>query len=239
MEKKANIWRHEYKYFSPEHVLKLLEDRVSSVLRLDSHTGKKGFYHIRSIYFDDFYNTCYKENEDGTDPREKFRIRIYNNSLERVSLELKQRKSGKCLKTSTKLSFDRLKALMDGNFTSPVLSVCADDDFLYKKFYSQLLFRMLRPVNIVCYDRVPFIYRNGNVRVTFDRNIRSGRDFSRFFDDDLPVRPILPLGTNLIEVKFDEFLPDFIFEILQTGMLKQTSFSKYYLCRKYGMRQTL
>ncbi len=217
----------------------MLEKRVSSVLKLDSHTGEKGFYHIRSIYFDDFYNTCYRENEDGTDPREKFRIRIYNNSPERVSLELKQRKSGKCLKTSTRLSAERLEALMSGNFCSPVLSVNSDDSFLYKKFYSQMLYKALRPVNIVCYDRVPFIYRDGNVRVTFDRNIRSGRDFSKFYDDDLPVRPILPIGTNLIEVKFDAFLPDFIFELLQTGVLKQTSFSKYYLCRKYDMKQTL
>lgn len=30
-------------------------------------------YHIRSLYFDDYYNSCYNENEIGTDPREKFR----------------------------------------------------------------------------------------------------------------------------------------------------------------------
>ena len=78
-----------------------------------------------------------------------------------------------------------------------------------------------------------------HVRVAFDRNIRSGSDFTRFFDEDLPVRPILPEGTNLVEVKFDELLPDYIYEILQTGMLHQTSFSKYYLCRKFNMKQTL
>ena len=48
----------------------------------------------------------------------------------------------------------------------------------------------------------------------------------------------IPWG-EYIEVKFDELLPDYINNILQTGLLKQTSFSKYYLCRKFGMNQTI
>lgn len=235
----SSKWRHEYKYFSPERLLQVLEQRTSCVLQKDSHAGEKGFYHIRSIYFDDIYNTCYKENLSGTDPREKFRIRIYNNSDKRISLELKQRKMGKCLKSSSQISKERLLALTEFDFQNESLKPVKEDSFIYKKFYSQILYRGLKPVNIVCYDRVPYIYKTGNVRVTFDRNIRSGRDFSRFFDNDLPVRPILPSETNLIEVKFDELLPDFIFELLQTGELNQTSFSKYFLCRKYGMKQTL
>lgn len=66
-----NKYRHEYKYVSPEIILAVLEKRASSVLSLDSHTGENGTYSIRSIYFDDIYNTCYHENEDGTDPRGK------------------------------------------------------------------------------------------------------------------------------------------------------------------------
>lgn len=234
-----DIWRHEYKYFSPEYLLQVLEDRVERVLNKDSHTGPNGFYHIRSIYFDNMENTCYYENENGTDPREKFRIRIYNNSPDRIFLELKQKKQGKCLKKSCAISLKRLNALMNMDLENTDLVFKDDDSFLYKKFYSEILTRRLKPVNIVCYDRVPFIHKDGNVRVTFDRNIRSGSDFTRFFDEDLPVRPILPEGTNLVEVKFDELLPDYIYEILQTGMLHQTSFSKYYLCRKFNMKQTL
>ncbi|MBQ0051419.1 MAG: polyphosphate polymerase domain-containing protein [Treponema sp.] len=235
----SSKWRHEYKYFSPERLLQVLQQRTACVLQKDPHVGEKGFYHIRSIYFDDIYNTCYEENLSGTDPREKFRIRIYNNSDKRISLELKQRKMGKCLKTSSPVSKERLLALTEFDFQNEILRPTEEDSFIYKKFYSQILYRGLKPVNIVCYDRVPYIYRTGNVRITFDRNIRSGRDFSRFFDNDLPARPILPKGTNLIEVKFDELLPDYIFELLQTGELSQTSFSKYFLCRKYGMKQTL
>ncbi len=233
MEEKK--YRHEFKYFSPEYILSTLEKRCDAVLKRDSHTGPEGFYNIKSLYFDDFYNTCYFENENGTDPREKFRIRIYNNSISRISLELKQKKQGRTLKTSCPISLERVKSIINGE----KLDVKNEDSFLYKKFYTQMISRNLHPVTIVVYDRIPYVYKNGNVRVTFDRNIRSGNDFSKFFDSDLPVRPVLPAATNLLEVKFDEFLPDYIHEILQTERLAQTSFSKYYLCRKYNMKNTI
>lgn len=228
-------YRHEYKYFSPEYILAYLEQRTKAVLSKDAHVGSQGFYNIRSMYFDDMFNTCYQENEDGTDPREKFRVRIYNNSPDRISLELKQKKQGKTLKFSTPLSRERCEALMTGKRPD----ITNADSFLYKKFYSQIVMRNLHPVTIVCYDRVPYVYSHGNVRITYDRNIRSADNFSKFFDTDLPSRPVLPAGTNLLEVKFDELLPDYIFEMLQTSKLSLTTFSKYYLCRKYNMKETI
>lgn len=220
-------------------MLAALEQRTGVVLMKDRNAGARGSYRIRSMYFDDLCNRCYYENENGTDPREKFRIRIYNNSPERITLELKQKKMGKNMKTSVGISRSRLDALVAGERNASVLLPNGDDSDLYKKFYAELQYRNLRPVSIVSYERVPFVYRTGNVRVTFDRNICSGADFSKFFDDDLPLRPVLPCGTNLLEVKFDELLPDFIYEVLQTNMLRQTSFSKYYLCRKFNMRSTI
>ena len=84
-------YRHEFKYLSPEITLSAIERRMDAILLRDRNTGEKGEYAIRSIYFDDIFNTCYLENENGTDPREKFRIRIYNCSKERISLELKRK----------------------------------------------------------------------------------------------------------------------------------------------------
>ena len=224
-------YRHEYKYLAPETTLVALEERVQSVLARDAHVGERGNYTIRSLYFDDLYNTCYRENVNGTDPREKFRIRIYNGGTDRITLELKQKVKGMTRKIAVPLSYERCRALLDGD----LLTVRDDDSFLYKKFYAQVLARNLHPVTIVSYERVPFIWREGNVRVTFDRNITSSEDFSRFFDDDIVQRPVLPQYQNLLEVKFDEFLPDFIYELLQTGSLAQTTFSKYYVCRTYAV----
>ncbi|HAZ97214.1 MAG TPA: VTC domain-containing protein, partial [Treponema sp.] len=93
-------YRHEFKYLSPEITLSAIEQRLDAILQRDKNAGEKGEYAIRSIYFDDIFNTCYLENENGTDPREKFRIRIYNCQKNRISLELKRKENGMCLKTS-------------------------------------------------------------------------------------------------------------------------------------------
>ncbi|MBP3771693.1 MAG: polyphosphate polymerase domain-containing protein [Treponema sp.] len=224
-------WRHEFKYLSPEYILTYLEKRSSALLHQDSHVGEQGYYAIRSIYFDDMYNSCYYENEDGSDPREKFRIRIYNCSRERISLELKQREKSRCHKISTPLSLETCEEIMGGK----IPRIQNDSPYLLKKLVMQMQSRLLRPRVIVAYERVPLVWKAGNVRVTFDRNIRSSADIANFFNPNLACRPILETNTNMIEVKFDEFLPDFINEVLQTGRLSQTSFSKYYLCRKYNL----
>ena len=223
-------FRHEYKYVSPEGLLSSLQRRLSAIMPLDSHTSG-GQYAIRSVYFDDLYDTCFWENEDGADPREKFRIRIYGASKNRITLELKRKERGKCLKTSCPISLDTCEEILEGKI--PHLE--SSQPYLLKKLISQMQFRAMRAVVIVVYERVPFVWQTGNVRVTFDRNIRSSSKLSSFFDEDLPCRPVLPTGVNMMEVKFDELLPDFIAQMLETRVLQQTAFSKYYLCRKFAM----
>ena len=104
---------------------------------------------------------------------------------------------------------------------------------LLQKLTAQMLTRRMRPVVIVEYDRVPYVYRLGNVRLTLDTNISSCADVGRFLEADIPRRPIMPMGQQLLEVKYDAFLPDFLYRSLSLSNLSQTAFSKYYLCRKY------
>ena len=79
--------------------------------------------------------------------------------------------------------------------------------------------------------------QDANVRVTFDRKILSGSDVRAFLDERIAGRGILPVGTELMEVKFDSFLPDEIYQILQLEGLRASTFSKYYLCRKFQVQQ--
>ena len=95
--------------------------------------------------------------------------------------------------------------------------------------------RLLQPKIIVEYDRAPYIYPDGNVRITFDRNIRSGAQSLEFGESRIALRPIMETSRHLMEVKFDEFLPDWIHRTLQLDSMTQTAFSKYYLCRKYSL----
>ena len=224
-------FRHEYKYPVTDAEIAMLRSRLRTIVQPDPHV-KDGMYNIRSLYFDDYDDRCYKENEDGTDPREKFRIRIYNHSAARIMLECKRKEHGKTLKTSCPLAIEQAEQLMRGeylrdiSFQPPVL----------KKLTYAMMTRRMRPVVIVEYDRIPYVYKNGNVRITFDTNISSSGDILSFFKEETAKRQIMPVGRQLMEVKFDEFIPDHIYRALQLGDLQQSAYSKYYLCRRFEIR---
>ena len=221
-------YRHEYKYIISDKQMEILKSRVSGIMPKDAHT-ENGQYNIRSLYFDDYYNSCYYENENGTDPREKFRIRIYNHSDERIALECKRKERGKTLKKSCIITKEQCERLMSGrHFDNSELAYPVQ-----RKLTLAMLLRKMEPKVIVEYDRIPYIYRNGNVRVTFDTNISSSTDIASFLNGDVKKRPVMPAGQQLMEVKFDEYLPDFIYQALQLESLQQTAYSKYYLCRKF------
>ena len=221
-------YRHEFKYLITNAQLALLKARARAVMKPDSHTGDGGIYNIRSLYFDDCDNTCFYENENGTDPREKLRIRIYNHSPERITLECKRKERGKTLKTSCRLTKEQTQALMDGRIPQ------GEHPPLLAKLCVYMNVRRMRPAIIVEYDRIPYDNRAGNVRVAFDTNISSSSKIDGFLSGDVPKRLVLPSGMQLLEVKYDEFFPDHIYRALQLGELEQTAFSKYYLCRKYS-----
>ena len=231
IEEKNKKYRHELKYVCTAAQLALIEGRIQHLISLDSHVGENGMYQIRSLYFDDCYNRCYYENENGTDPREKFRIRIYNGSTNKISLELKKKEHGKTLKLSCPLTEEQCRTLMRGE-TLP-------DSESYPPVLQKLLLLMkttwMKPKIIVEYDRVPYVYKLGNVRITFDKNISSSYKVETFLDKEIYKRPIMPAGWHVLEVKFDEFLPDYIYSALQLKNLRQTAFSKFYLCRKFSI----
>lgn len=225
-------FRHELKYEISNAQQVLIKSRIKGLMPIDEHTGDNGRYNIRSLYFDDYNNRCYYENENGVEPREKFRIRIYNHSTDRIMLECKRKEKGKTYKTFCPLTTEQTKTLMKGEYLRDIALLPP----LLQKLTLLMMKDRLRPVVIVEYDRIPYVYKNGNVRVTLDMNISSSCDISSFLDENILKRPVLPMGHSLLEVKYDEYLPDFIYNNLQLNSLRQTAFSKYYICRKYTLK---
>lgn len=223
-------YRHEYKYLCTAAQLALIQGRLHHLIPLDPHAGEDEMYHIRSLYFDDHENRCFYENENGTDPREKFRIRIYNGSTDKITLELKKKERGKTLKLSCPLSEEQCRTLMKGE----MLPENREYHPVLQKLLLLMKTTLMKPKIIVEYDRVPYVYRLGNVRITLDENISSSDRIESFLDREISKRPIMPTGWHILEVKFDEFLPDYIKSTLQLDSLRQTAFSKFYLCRKYS-----
>lgn len=224
-------YRHELKYLISNGQLALLKARLNGLIPLDSHVGRMGMYTITSLYFDDYYNRCYYENENGTDPREKFRIRIYNHSTDRITLECKRKERGKTLKTSCPLTLEQSRLLMEGKMLPDISS----QPPVLQKLLKEMQQRQLHPVVIVEYERIPYVCANGNVRVTLDTHVSSSSEVSKFLEGNYAKRPIMPVGLQLLEVKYDQYLPDTIYRALQIESLQQTAYSKYYLCRKYSL----
>lgn len=226
-------YRHEYKYPLSNGQILVEDAKISAVASKDIHVGEQGFYNIRSLYFDDYENSCYMDNENGVDDREKYRIRIYNHSTQRITLELKQKIRGKTRKLSCPISLEQCRLLMQGEIPADITPA---QQVLHKLVYLMAV-RLMRPAIIVDYDRVPYVYRlqDANVRVTFDKNIQSVSEISTFLEDAHTGRGIMPAGSALMEVKFDSFLPDEIYSLLQLESLTASTFSKYYLCRKFAV----
>ncbi len=231
MNAEKDKYRHEFKYPISSTELAVLEYRVKGLLSKDSHVGPTGKYIISSLYFDDYDDSFFYENENGTDPREKFRIRIYNHDSSRISLECKRKERGKTLKSACFLTREQVERILNGE----ILETSEDSSPALNKFVNLQRSRGLKPKVIVEYERIPYIYKAGNVRVTFDTNLSSSTEIRKFFSGDYLKRPVMPAGMQLLEVKYDEFLPDYIYRVMQLGNMTQTAFSKYYLCRKYGI----
>ncbi len=221
-------YRHELKFLVPETELEMIKYRLKLLMRQDVHQ-KKGFYTVRSLYFDDFYDSCMRENEDGTDNRIKYRIRIYDADTSVIKLEKKMKYRNMTRKVSRSISKEDCLCYMSGR--SPGL--LKESTELEKELYGQMRMRGMHPVCIVEYERTAFIEPKGNVRITFDKNISGNEKTEKFLERKVQTVPLLAKGSHILEVKYDEFLPEYISGALELGTLQRTSFSKYYYARNY------
>lgn len=224
-------YRHEQKYCCTKGQFEVIRNTIKGIMSQDSHADEEGGYCVRSLYFDDYRDSGWWENEDGSNPREKYRIRIYDGSAERISLELKRKENGKTQKLSCAISREICEKIM----CTGKIPFDEAAPLLYQKFYTAGQMRLLVPKVIVEYDRTVYVYRNGNVRITYDENISSSVEIGDFLSPRLISRPIMPCGQGILEVKYDEFLPDYIYSSLQFGELREATFSKYYFCRRYSL----
>lgn len=221
-------YRHELKFPVSDAELEIIRYRIKPLMQADFHQ-KEGVYTVRSLYFDDLYDSCLRENANGEDTRRKFRIRIYNGNDEVIKLEKKIKLRGMTKKLDTEISKKDCIIYMAGEL--PRLH--AENSDLEKELYAESRMKGMHPVCIVEYERTAYVERKGNVRITFDRNISGSERTEAFLDKEISGVPLLPKGQHVLEVKYDELLPEYISEVLNLGILHRTSFSKYYYARNY------
>jgi len=193
---------------------------------MDPNVDINGCYHIRSLYFDDIYDSSLYEKNAGVDRREKFRIRIYNKSDDIIKLERKAKVHSYINKESANISKDEFYQILNG-----------DIDFLLKRpepvcklFYARSKTNLMKPAVVVDYVREPYIYQAGGVRITFDMRLEAAASGFDIFDKDLLTYPTEIYNMVVLEVKYDEFLPALVRDMLKVNG-SMLAVSKYVYCR--------
>ena len=224
-------YRHELKYALPYAEYIAMRTRLRSIMKSDPHTMADGRYLIRSIYFDNSDDKALREKIDGAAMREKFRIRYYNDDFSFITLEKKMKIDNLCLKYDAFLTEEECRKILSGD----TAFMRDHPQNLIREFYAKIIYRRLRPRVLVSYVREPYIYEAGNVRVTFDSQIRTSL-FHREFLTEKPVDISAADAPDdmILEVKYDAFLPEIIKDIIQVKAIRQQAFSKYAACRRFG-----
>lgn len=224
-------YRHEMKYIITEGEHRVLSARLKRTLKQDSFAAKNGGeYFIRSLYFDDPFDSAVQEKMMGVESRDKYRIRIYNLSDATIKLERKHKEGQYIKKDSVRLTRDECDAIVAGSYRCLIEKDDPFARFMYGVFASQ----QLRPKVLVDYTREPYVFPYEEVRVTFDKNIRTAMRCTDLFNPDAPTYPVWDLKNCMIlEVKFNQSLPLYVQELVQVNAAQHTAASKYVFCRQY------
>lgn len=219
-------YRQEIKQLLNSAQTMLLQQRIAAILPRDEHSSPDGSYQIRSIYFDTFDDRAYLEKEAGISEREKLRIRFYNYSPGEIRLERKEKRENLIHKDSLSISKEDTESIMQGNYKVLTRYNTPLTDYMYGLVRGS----GLHPAVIVDYVRRAYVYPIGNVRITFDTALHSGRPDIPIWDSG-NVFEVLN-GYTILEIKFNQYLPEHIRMVLESVSGERMALSKYTLCRQ-------
>jgi len=229
IEREGLQLRHELKYHIDPTQYRIIRSRISALLSQDPHAGPDGRYHIRSLYFDDFKNTALFEKQAGIPRRKKYRMRIYDYSDAVIKLEKKIKLDQYIGKESIRITRQEADRILAGD----VAFLAGSDKRLLRAFYIESRRNLLRPNVIVDYYREAYIHPMGNVRITFDIGLHTGLDCVALFDRDFFTMGAIEEPGVILEIKYDNFLPQAIQGMFPSTIRPRVSVGKFVICKKH------
>lgn len=221
-------YRHELKFVISESQAEILKYRLSLLMDVDTNSvNEDNTYFIRSLYFDDIYDTAYYEKIDGLEKRAKYRIRIYNFEDSFIRLERKEKDRDLTHKEQAVLTKEDCLNFIDGNFDK-----VEEKNELIKDFIMKQKLHQIRPSVIVDYKRLAYTYPVEDTRITFDENIKSGKFNYDIFNKDLLTFDVLEPNEVVLEVKFNYKIPSHIAQVIMTIPSVRLAVSKFALCKE-------
>jgi hypothetical protein len=228
MHRDLKVQRNELKYYLSYSGYVMLSDILKKFLLQDKHNKEKlGGYFIRSLYFDDIDDKAFEDKMAGIEERSKYRLRIYDVSDKWVKFEIKNKFNDNITKETAIISRDDAKEIQNGNFevmlkyNNPILN----------KAYIEFKKYSYKPVSLIDYLREAFVYDVNNVRIVFDRFLKSSTLHLDIFKTDPALVPQLKKEIIIMEIKYDHFIPSWIKELIQIPSFDRSAISKYCIGR--------
>jgi hypothetical protein len=219
--------RYENKYLIDAHTFEKLEHCLSDHMEPDAYNRNRETYSIMNVYYDTCDNQLIRTSLQKPRYKEKLRLRSYGtpNEMSPVYMEIKKKVSGLTNKRRSELSLPQARAFLstgimpavDGHMNTQVLR---EVQYLMER-------NQVRPALYLAYDRRAYFgIGEHDLRVSFDRNIRSRRTELALEAGDYGV-PLLGGDQWLMEVKSAQSIPLWLARLLSEHQVFPTSFSKY------------
>ena len=210
--------RYEKKYMlTPEQYRAMLLG-MAFYMRPDAHPR----YTIGNVYYDTADYDLIRASLEKPVYKEKLRVRSYGvpSGGEPVFVELKKKFDGVVYKRRVTMTAAEAADWLRGG-KPPVQSQISREIDWFMRFYHPT------PAVYIAYDREAYAgVENGELRITFDRNLR-------WRDHDVDLRagdrgnPIIGDGRILMEIKIPGAAPLWLARLLSENRIVSTSFSKY------------
>ena len=227
--------RSELKYYiTPEMVTGVLDfarahiEHDEYALRMPNYR-----YTVRSLYYDSPRLDFYWEKIDGLKVRRKLRIRGYNTLNEKsvAFLEIKRRYGAAVVKERAKYDYAEIVKIM----SSPAniwltYEQSNNGSMVLGKWLDNILRWNLEPTVVIAYEREAYVGRyedDNQVRLTIDYDVRARVTESveeLFAEDNFTF---LTGRYYVLELKFNNYMPKWMRELVMEMNLQQRSISKY------------
>lgn len=232
--------RYEKKFMLDGEQYRRTVDFLHDYMVFDRYCVDEKVYGLLNVYYDTPENLLIGRSTDKPTYKEKLRLRSYfppENDDSKVFFEIKKKYDQCVTKRRVVMRYGEAKELT-ATGKAPAL---ADDSYInvqVAKEIEQMFTRYsgLAPAVFIAYDRIAMFGREDpELRVTFDRNIRTRHDHPTFeYGSD--GAEILPEGKILMEIKIPNAMPLWLARYLSENHIYTTSFSKYGKEYEYRLR---
>ncbi len=229
MHRNLDVKRHELKYYISNLQYAALVERIKYILKPDNYSTPHQGYFIRSLYFDSHDDECLFDKQSGMMLRQKFRMRLYDLESSTVKFEIKNKLSNQIYKETASISRESAQRIIDGDF----YELLRYENPILNKIYRKFSTHHYRPRVLIDYYRDAFVFDFFNVRITIDRDLHSNNTDFDIFSDKMHLLPVILEGKQILEIKYDRCLPEFIRRGIQIDSFERCAISKYTLGRRF------